>query len=103
MSDRLLTAREVADWLDLTAETVLRYMRRGELRAIRLPGTKRGRLRFRHDDVEAWLTEHATKADDANREVSATQGVIRHDEAYSSLPSDTSATPLRNAARTEEG
>lgn len=103
MSGRLLTAREVADWLGFkTAETVLRYTRRGDLRAIRIPGTERGRLRYRREDVEAWLTEHATKADDANRGVSATPSAIRQDEAYSPLPSDSSATPLPRAARTEE-
>ena len=102
MSDRLLTAREVADWLGVSTETVLRWTRRGELRAIRLPGTERGRLRYRHEDVEAWLAEHATKADDANRGVSAAPSAIRHDEAYSSLPSDSSATSLPRAARTEE-
>ena len=41
---RLLTAREVAEQLGVSTETVLRWTRRGELPAIRLPG---GAIRFR--------------------------------------------------------
>lgn len=54
---RLLTARAVAERLDLSPETVLRWVRRGDLPAIRLPS---GAIRFREDDVEAWLEERAT-------------------------------------------
>lgn len=54
---RLLTARAVADLLDVHAETVLRWTRRGDLPAIRLPG---GAVRFREDEVQAWLIERAT-------------------------------------------
>ena len=44
MTGRLLTAREVAERLGVIAETVLRWTRRGELPAIRLPG---GAIRYR--------------------------------------------------------
>jgi excisionase family DNA binding protein len=53
----LLTARAVADTLGVSAETVLRWTRRGELPAIRLPG---GAVRFRDDDLDQWLGERAT-------------------------------------------
>jgi excisionase family DNA binding protein len=53
----LLTARAVADLLGVSAETVLRWTRRGELPAIRLPG---GAVRFREDDLDEWLVERAT-------------------------------------------
>ena len=53
----LLTAREVAEMIGLSTETVLRYVRRGDLPAIRLPG---GALRFHQDELEAWLEERAT-------------------------------------------
>jgi excisionase family DNA binding protein len=53
----LLTAREVADLLGVSTETVLRWTRRGELPAIRLPG---GAIRFRAGEIEAWLAERAT-------------------------------------------
>jgi excisionase family DNA binding protein len=63
---RLLTAREVADHLGVSAETVLRWARRGELPAVRLPG---GAIRFRTDALEAWLHE---------REAAPGRGVVDH-------------------------
>lgn len=54
---RLLTAREVAIRLDVSTETVLRWTRRGDLPALRLPG---GAIRFREDALEGWLEERAT-------------------------------------------
>jgi excisionase family DNA binding protein len=57
VADRLLTARDVADQLGVSAETVLRWTRRGELPAIRLPG---GAIRYRVRDLDAWLEERAT-------------------------------------------
>jgi excisionase family DNA binding protein len=57
MSGRLLTARAVADMLDVNAETVLRWTRRGELPAIRLPG---GAIRYQEDTLDGWLEERAT-------------------------------------------
>jgi excisionase family DNA binding protein len=47
----LLTARGVADQLGVSAETVLRWTRRG-LPAVRLPG---GAIRYRPDALEQWL------------------------------------------------
>jgi excisionase family DNA binding protein len=57
VNGQLLTARAVADLLDVSTETVLRWYRRGELPAIRLPG---GAIRFREAEVEAWIEERAT-------------------------------------------
>jgi excisionase family DNA binding protein len=57
MTGRLLTARDVADVLGVSAETVLRWHRRGDLPAIRLPG---GAIRFREDDLDGWLAARAT-------------------------------------------
>jgi excisionase family DNA binding protein len=57
MSEPLLTARAVADLFDVSPETVLRWTRRGELPAIRLPG---GAIRYREGDLDAWLVERAT-------------------------------------------
>lgn len=56
---RLLTAREVGDRLGVSSETVLRWTRRGELPAIRLPG---GAIRYRPDALEEWLANRATAA-----------------------------------------
>lgn len=54
---QLLTARAVADMLDVCAETVLRWIRNGELPAIRLPG---GAVRIAKADLNEWLVERAT-------------------------------------------
>jgi excisionase family DNA binding protein len=54
---RLLTARQVADRLGVSAETILRWTRRGQLPAFRLPG---GALRYRDVDLADWLAEKAT-------------------------------------------
>ena len=52
MSDRLLTTREVAEWLGFSPETVLRRWRSGELPGYRLATNV---LRFRESEIEAWL------------------------------------------------
>jgi excisionase family DNA binding protein len=54
---RLLTARELADYLGVSPETVLRWTRRGELPAIRLPG---GMIRYREDALDGWLNRRVT-------------------------------------------
>jgi len=59
MTGHLLTAREVADMLGVSAETVLRWTRRGELPAIRLPG---GAIRYREADLDEWLTARSCTA-----------------------------------------
>ncbi len=56
---QLLTARSVADVLDVCAETVLRWIRNGELPAIRLPG---GAIRIVESDLHDWLRSRATPA-----------------------------------------
>jgi excisionase family DNA binding protein len=53
----LLTARSVAAELGVCPTTVLRWTRRGQIPAIRLPS---GQLRYRRDDLEAWLAKRAT-------------------------------------------
>jgi excisionase family DNA binding protein len=53
----LLTAREVADVVGVSSETVLRWTRRGELPAIRLPG---GAIRVRENVLDEWLRERST-------------------------------------------
>lgn len=101
MSESLLiTARKLGADFGVSTETILRWTRRGELPAIRLPG---GAIRFRREEIEAWLTEHTTRAGDAARGVSATRNAAHPVEAYGPVPLDSSATPLRErAARTEE-
>lgn len=53
MTERLVTARELADYLSLSASTILDMWERNEL-----PGFKIGRaVRFRPSEVEAWLEQ----------------------------------------------
>ena len=56
---RLLTAREVAESLSLCVETVHAWVREGKVPAFRLPS---GQLRFRQEDIDAWLAECSTQA-----------------------------------------
>ena len=107
MSGQLLTTREVADRLGVIPETVLRWIDTRGLPAIRL--TSRA-LRYDEGELDAWLAERATRAGDATRGVSATPDAAHPVEAYgpsrpqpvSGLRLDSSATPRRDGARTQE-
>lgn len=52
----LLTAREVAEMIGVSTETLLRWTRTGKVPALHLPS---GQVRFRPEAVEAWLDGHA--------------------------------------------
>jgi excisionase family DNA binding protein len=54
VAERLLTAREVADWLGLAPSTVLDRFERGELPGFRL-GAKGGPVRFDEGELREWL------------------------------------------------
>ena len=83
----LLTARAVADLLDVHPETVLRWTRRGDLPAIRLPG---GAIRYREDAIDAWLQERATPV----------RGGVEHHAGR--RPSGSGAMRLSSTTTTEE-
>jgi len=53
----MLSARDVAERLAVSTETVLRWTRSGELPAVKLPG---GAIRFDPDRLEAWLRARTT-------------------------------------------
>jgi excisionase family DNA binding protein len=89
----LLTAREFAELLGVSTETILRWTRRGELPAIKLPG---GAIRFREADLDAWLDEHATAA--PGRESASNPGRRRQGNGILPVP----AIPLPTAAQDEE-
>ena len=63
MSERLLTTREVADYLGVSSETVLRRWRAGEIPGFRLSSNV---LRFDQGDVAAWLAERKRAAGTAH-------------------------------------
>lgn len=58
MTEALLTTRQVAEYVGVSPETVLRRWRAGELPGYRLASNV---LRFRESEIEAWL-EASTKA-----------------------------------------
>lgn len=58
MTDRLVTARELATELGFKPGTIVDWFEAGEI-----PGFKiGGRLRFRLSEVEAWMEQHRGKA-----------------------------------------
>lgn len=58
---RLLTARTVAERLEVSAETILRWVRQGKLPAIRLPS---GAIRIPEPQLEEWLAARGTSGED---------------------------------------
>lgn len=67
MTERLLTAREVAELLGLSPATVLDWHEAGRIPSFKLPT---GPVRFRASEVEAWLEEHRRGPALAPRKVS---------------------------------
>lgn len=55
----LLTARELAQRLGVSTDTLLRWTRAGKVPALRLPG---GAIRYRPEAIESWLEGRATSA-----------------------------------------
>jgi excisionase family DNA binding protein len=55
----LLTIREVAAYTRVSEKTIRRAIGDGRLRAFKLPGG----LRFRVEDVDAWLESYAVQPD----------------------------------------
>jgi excisionase family DNA binding protein len=99
VNERLLTARDLAERLAVSPETILRWMRRGQLPAVKMPG---GAVRFRPEAIDSWLGERTTGAV-SGEELSTT----RHDRAqrggYAAIESSVSTTlPQLEAAPTEE-
>ena len=66
MTEPLLTAREVAEMLAVSPETVLRRWRAGELPGFRLASNV---LRFRESEVLAWLEGRRMNGPGAGGEV----------------------------------
>ncbi len=54
MSERLLTSREVAEYLGYSTATIQDWFEAGKLPGLK-PGGPGGRLRFRLSEIEAWL------------------------------------------------
>ena len=57
MTERLLTARELAELLGLSPGTVLDWHEAGRIPSFKLGPGVGGPVRFRASEVEAWLEE----------------------------------------------
>jgi excisionase family DNA binding protein len=97
VTGRLLTAREVAERLGYSVDTIHRWTREGKLRGYRVSGTARGRLRYRESDLDAQLAERATAA--PVREAPATLSGAADGRLLFASP----AIPPPDAALTEKG
>jgi excisionase family DNA binding protein len=62
--ERLMTARQVADFLQVNVCTVGRWSRRGVIRFYRVGG--RGDMRYRLEDVLRFLDESSANSGDSN-------------------------------------
>lgn len=55
MGTRLLTANEVAQYLGKTQGAVYMMVNRGQLPFLKLGNGKHSSIRFKSDDIEAWV------------------------------------------------
>jgi excisionase family DNA binding protein len=100
VSERYLNAREVAELLGVSTETVLRWTRGREMPGVHLPG---GIIRYRPDELEAWIEGRSTDA--ADRGLSGTRADrARREAGYpgDALSFAASGTRPLEAAKTEE-
>jgi excisionase family DNA binding protein len=95
MSERLLTARELAEQLGISTGALLRWTRAGRIPAVKLPS---GAIRYAPERINAWLETQAT-AGDGTEEVSPTTDATRRSEVSLVL---SPITPRRIAERTKE-
>jgi excisionase family DNA binding protein len=72
VNEPLLTSRQIADYLALSANTVLDWFEAGRLPGFRLGGRKGGPVRFRLSEVEAALERWRVNGPAAGGEVSPT-------------------------------
>jgi excisionase family DNA binding protein len=86
VKERLLRAREVAEALDVSPETVLRWTRRGELPGVKLPS---GAIRYRPEALDEWIVARATTAT-AGRGLAVTPSAAAEDDT---VPSKSAVTP----------
>jgi excisionase family DNA binding protein len=76
VTDRLLTARELADLLGLSAATILDRFESGDLPGFRLFGRKGGPVRFRLSEIEETLERWRVNGPGARGEVSPTPNAL---------------------------
>jgi excisionase family DNA binding protein len=94
VTERLLTAREVAEQLGVSTGALLRWTRAGRVPAVKLPS---GAVRYRPEQLDEWLDGRAM-AGDATEKVSPVPDAARRSEVSSAA----SPVPLRPVAATTE-
>jgi excisionase family DNA binding protein len=82
MTGNLLTARQVAERLGVSSETVLRWTRQGRLPGYRIGGRA---LRFCEHEIDAWLEAHATTPKNELKEPTSRRGLSEIDMVCYSL------------------
>jgi excisionase family DNA binding protein len=98
VTGRLLTARELAELLGVSAGALLRWTRRGEVPHVRLPS---GAVRYRPDAIAAWL-DGREKGATGDQELSTTGAEPRPREPYVRLSSVPSTTRPHETAENQE-
>ena len=82
MTENLLTAHELADYLGLSSATVLDWFEGGRLPGFRLGGRKGGPVRFRLAEVEAvlegWRIGPGTEEEVSPTPGRPARGVVSH-------------------------
>jgi excisionase family DNA binding protein len=96
-SGRLLTAREVAERLAVSVETVLRWHRRGDLPGVRLSSTV---LRFDGLEVDAYIAERSGRG--KARPSALTPAAADSTRPLLSSDSDSSRSPRRETTNAVE-
>jgi excisionase family DNA binding protein len=94
VTQRLITARELAAQLGISSGALLRWTRAGKVPAVRLPS---GAVRYVPAQIDQWLAERSM-AGGGTEEVSPTPVATRQ----VGVSSVASPIPLRTAAPTEE-
>jgi len=82
MADDLMTASELAKYLKVELRTVYRYLKDADLPAIRMGG----RWRFRKEDIDRWLINHAPQHAHTRQQPRIL--VVDDDETFRSLLDD---------------
>lgn len=57
VTDKLITARELAGQLGISTGALLRWTRAGKVPAVKLPS---GAVRYRPEQIDAWLEQRTT-------------------------------------------
>jgi excisionase family DNA binding protein len=98
MSERLLTAREVAGQIGISTTVVLKWARAGLMPSVKLPG---GAVRFEPVEITEWLAR-CRRGGATERGVSATHPSRAQDGAYAPILLSSSATRSKTAENEED-